>query len=243
MKWLKELFSRTNPREAIPEATPPLTPQAWLFELLQGHGLAPSLHEDWVLSEAGLPAIRGTWYPGEAHGQLDIQILVREGVLIEESFGAVGDRDGNGDAALKDGLQNFTLSAFHPLLSALWSRHDPEQVELRSWTVAGRRFSAFIGPIGTRQASGAATPSIPATLLPALEAAIHRESLAQGLHWFSLYVAQLDGAFTFEALKDNAPWSAGAQTLASCGWRPGGPFYSARLFMVLRAVAGEALPG
>ena len=75
---------------------------------------------------------------------------------------------------------------------------------------------------------------------PLLEAAIRQEPLDQDLRWFRFYVANLDGEFTFESLKDNDPWPAGASALASCGWLPGDGFYSARLFMVLRAAADEA---
>jgi hypothetical protein len=141
---------------------------------------------------------------------------------------------------LADGFQNFTINSFHVLLSALWSQHDPEQFEIESWSVRSRQFRAFIGDVGTRSSSGAKL-SLPVELMPKLASAVQSEPLDQDLHWFGTYVANINGEFTFAALKDNEPWPAGLTTLASCGWGPCGSFYSARLFMVLCAApSGEA---
>jgi hypothetical protein len=211
-----------------------LTPQAWLTELFKGHGFEPSFHDGWVLPNGELPAIRGIWHSGETHGRLDIQVLVREGMVVEECFGGIGA----GDFGLSDGLQNFTINSFHVLLSSLWSSHDPAQVEIEDWTVTGRRFSVFIGNVGTRSINGS-TPSIPAELMPHLEAAVRSEQLERDLHWFRVYVGHVKGAFTFEALKDNEPWSEGVSALSSCGWARHDTFYSARLFIVLRPFLGE----
>lgn len=216
-------------------AKPELTPQAWLLELFKRHGLVSTVHDDWVLSNANLPGIRGTWHPGETHGRLDMQVLVRDGVLIEECFGGFGV----GDIGLADGLQNFTINSFHVLMSAFWAHHDPEQVESEAWNVGGRRFNVFIGNVGTRGSAGV-TPSIPAGMMTTLEEAIRRESLEHDLHWFRFYVGHMKGEFTFEVLKHNEPWAAGASALASCGWTPSDKFYSARLFMVLRESVEEA---
>ena len=241
MRFIRSLFGKRNapapkPSELVQPAGPELTPEAWLTELFKRHGLEQSLHDGWVLPNAELPAIRGTWHPGETHGQLDVQVLVRDGVVIEECFGGIGA----GDVGLSDGLQNFTINSFHVLLSSLWSCHDSEQVEIEEWTIAGQRFSAFIGNVGTRSSTGA-PPSIPVDLMPLLEAAIRSERLEHDLHWFRVYVGHVNGEFTFEALKDNKPWLEGASMLASCGWVPCETFYSARLFMVLRASGDETV--
>jgi hypothetical protein len=164
-----------------------------------------------------------------------MQVLVRDGLIIDECFGGIGA----GDVALADGLQNFTINSFHVLLSALWLRHDPEQVETETWTIASRRFKAFIGNVGTRSTAGV-TPVIPAGMLSLLESAIRNEPLEHDLHWFRFYVGHVNGEFTFEALKDNEPWPAGVSALTSCGWTSGTGFYSARLFLILRETSGEA---
>lgn len=239
MRLIKSLFGKkSTPSARLSEppqvARAELTPQAWLRELFKRHGLDSTVHDGWVRPNAELPAIRGTWHPGETHGRLDIHVLVHDGVLIEECFAGFGA----GNIGLSDGLRSFTINSFHTLLAALWSRHDPEQVEIDSWTVASRRFSAFIGNVGTRSSTGV-TPSIPTGLMPRIEAAIRSEPLEHDLHWYRVYVGQVNGEFTFEALKDNDPWVAGANALASCRWATCDGFYSARLFMVLRAKLDE----
>jgi hypothetical protein len=241
VQLIKNLFGKKKSKpaarlsEPAQPAKPALTPQAWLLELFKRHGLASTVHDDWVLPGGELPAIRGTWHPGETNGRLDVQVLVRDGVLIEELFAGFGA----GDVGLADGLQNFTINSFHVLLSSLWHRHDPEQVLTEVWTVAGRRFSAFIGNVGTRSSAGI-TPSIPAGLMPVLETAIRSEPLEHDLHWFRFYVGHVNGEFIFEALKDNEPWLAGVSALTSCEWTRCDGFYGARLFMVLREMVGEA---
>lgn len=241
MQFIRSLFGKRStlaakPSELVRPAGPGLTPEAWLTELFKRHGFEQSLHDGWVLPNAELPAIRGTWHPGETHGRLDMQVLVRHSVVIEECFGGIGA----GDVALSDALQSFTINSFHVLLSSLWSCHDPEQVEIEEWTIDGQRFGAFIGNVGMRTSTNV-PPSIPVDLMPLLEAAIRSERLERDLHWFRVYVGHVNGEFTFEALKDNEPWSEGANMLASCGWVPREAFYSARLFMVLRAFGDEAV--
>ncbi len=158
-----------------------------------------------------------------------MQVLVRDGVVIEECFAGIGA----GDVGLSDGLQNFTINSFHVLQSSLWSCHAPEQVQIEEWTISGQSFSAFIGNIGTRSSNGVC-PSIPASFMSQLEAAIRREPLVHDLHWFCVYVGQVSGDFTFEALKDNEPWPNGVKALTSCDWKPCDVFYSARQFIVVR---------
>jgi len=240
MQLIKSLFGKKRTPAAQPYvqvARPALTPQAWLLELFKHHGLASTLHDDWVLPNAELPSIRATWHPGETHGRLDVQVLVRDGVLIEECFGGIGA----GDVGLADGLKNFTVNSFHPLLSALWHHDDRDQVETEAWAIDGRHFDVFIGNVGTRSTTGV-TPSIPTGMLACLEAAIKSETLEYELHWFRFYVGHVKGDFTFEALKDNDPWPAGVRALKSCDWAPGDAFYSTRLFMLLRPRADAAQP-
>jgi hypothetical protein len=240
MRLIKNLFGKKKSPFAAtlsataPVARPALTPESWLLELFKRHELVSTVQDGWVLPNSELPAIRGTWHPGETNGRLDVQVLVRDGLIIDECFGGVGV----GDIALADGLQNFTINSFHALLSALWFRHDPEQVETETWTVTGRRFKAFIGNVGTRSSSGI-TPTIPAGTMRLLETAIRSEPLEHDLHWFRFYVGHVNGEFTFEALKDNEPWAAGASAWTSCGWTSGNGFYSARLFMVLRETVDD----
>lgn len=235
MQLIRQLFGKKNRTASGPLDAAKLTPQRWLVELFQRHGLAPIVHEDWLLPTGELPGIRGTWHPGATHGRLDMQVLVHDGVLIEECFAGMG----TGDLGLADGLQNFTINAFHVLLSALWCHHDPDQVVIETWTVDGRTYNAYIGNVGTRSSTGV-TPSVPANLMPVLQTAIAAEPLARDLHWFRFYVGNVKNEFTLEALLDNEPWPSGLEALASCGWAPCDSFYSARLFMILREMVDEA---
>jgi len=232
MRSIRSLFSKRRTHSAEPsdlgDARPELNSQAWLLELFKRHGLESNVHNGWVLPNGELPAIRGTWHPGETHGRLDMQVLVRDGIVIEECFAGLGA----GGVGLSDGLRNFTLNSFHVLLSSLWSCHDPEQVEIEEWTIAGQSFRAFIGNVGTRS-SNDVLPPIPANLMSLLEAAIRSEPLEHDLHWFRVYVGQVNGDFTFEALSDNEPWLNGANALTSCDWKPRDGFYSARMFIVI----------
>jgi len=50
-----------------------------VLRLFQDHGLECSLHNDWVLPNSTLPALRALWYPANSSGELQIQALVSEG--------------------------------------------------------------------------------------------------------------------------------------------------------------------
>jgi Family of unknown function (DUF6348) len=56
----------------------------------------------------------------------------------------------------------------------------------------------------------------------------------EDLHWFRLFVGNVENDFTFEALKDNKDWPAGRHCLEAAEWERNGGYYSVRLFAVLR---------
>lgn len=66
VQLIKNLFGKkkSTPAARLSEpaqpAKPALTPQAWLLELFKRHGLASTVHNDWVLPGGELPAVRGT---------------------------------------------------------------------------------------------------------------------------------------------------------------------------------------
>jgi len=95
--------------------------------LFQHHGLECLIHNDWVLPNSTVPALRAIWYPGDSSGELQVQVLVRDQLIIEECFAGAGP----GDTGLRDALVNFTANSFHVLLSALWDKSDPNAFE--SW--------------------------------------------------------------------------------------------------------------
>jgi hypothetical protein len=205
--------------------------QAYISELFGRHGIACDVRDEWILPRSGLPALRAAWYPGSTSGRLDVEVLVREGVLIQESFAGIGE----GNTGLMDGLGNFTLNSFHVMLAALWGQNDPEQVTTEAWSIAGRKFLAYIGNVGTRSSS-AVTPHIPTELMSELEKAIRAESLQCGTHWFRVYAGHLNANSTLEALMDNAEWPAGLSALKGLPWEKIEGFYSVRLFVILNTV-------
>ena len=213
---------------AASDPTPELA-TAYLTELFQGHGIACGRHEAWVTPNFELPGIRGVWFPGEQSGQLDIQVMVERDLLIVESFAGAGEPH----ERLRNALGNFTLAAFHVLLSVLWKRHDPGMVETRTLQVGDVAFAASIGNVVTRATAGA-EPTIPSALLDAVERAIRSERLAPRLHWFSVFFGNVKGELTFEPLHDNEPWAAGLEALKSLPWEPTEGFYTVRLFVMLR---------
>jgi hypothetical protein len=203
---------------------------AYLSDLFQRHGVACETHGEWILPHSELPALRAVWWPRDTSGRLDIEVFIREGIFIRESFGGVG----TGSAGLLDALHNFTVNSFHVLLAALWGKDDPEQVLTEEWSVAGRTYRIHIGNVGTRGSSGV-TACVPDGLLPELEKAVRGLALRGDTHWFRLYFAQIDGKSTLEALKDNEEWPPGLEVLEGLPWERKQGFYSARLFVVATA--------
>lgn len=123
----------------------------FLSKLFEAHGIPSVIENDWIAPNHQLPAMRALWHPQESKGQLDIQTLVGDQRCIEECFVGMGQ----GQAALKDAMLNFTINSFHVLLASLWNHNDPEQVMTEPWLAGGKRYTAFIGNFG-RRSSGAA---------------------------------------------------------------------------------------
>jgi hypothetical protein len=203
----------------------------YLSKLFHVHGVACVVHNDWVVPNSELPALRALWYPDQSHGLLQVQVLVRDKLVIEECFAGAGQ----GDSGLQDALVNFTTNSFHVLLAAFWGKNDPEQVTMEEWDISGKRYTAYIGNFGTRCSAGV-TAHVPPELFAAIEAAIKREPLAGDLHWFRLFFGNaVSDSFTFEALKDNEDWPAGVRCLEAAAWERSSGYYSVRLFAVLGA--------
>jgi hypothetical protein len=198
--------------------------------LFQDHGIACVINNDWVVPNAELPALRALWHPGDASGRLDVQVLVRDQVVIEECFAGVGE----GERGMYDALASFMVNSFHVLLAAFWGRNDPEQVTTERWTVAGKPYVAYIGNFATRSSEDV-TPHVPSSLFADIESAIKSEALTSEIHWYRLFFANFANAFHFEALKDNESWEAGIRWLKAVQWEQRSGYYSVRLFALLRA--------
>ena len=188
------------------------------------------VHNDWVVPNSTLPAVRALWYPGESVGHLQVQVLVRDELIIEECFAGIGQ----GDSALSDALKTFTVTSFHVLLAALWGKSNPDEITTEEWLVSGQRFVAYIGNFGIRTFEGASA-SVPPGLFDRIEETIKRESLSGDLHWFHLLAGRVDNNFSFEAQKDNEHWESGVRCLEAVSWEQASQYYSVRLLIILRS--------
>lgn len=200
--------------------------------LIEAHGLPCNIHNEWVLPNGTLPAVRGTWFPNIHNGRLDIDVLLEENVMIEECFAGVG----SGEAGFNDALQNFSVNSLHVLLAALWDINDPEQVTTEKWLINGKHYSAFVGNFGNRISAGVSF-NVPSELFPAIESAIKAEPLTAKLHWVRSFFCNVSGDKTHESLLDNQPWQAGHDALVKVPWEYHERYYSVRNFIVLRVDA------
>src|SRR5476649_1146506 len=75
---LRYLLRRFSAKQVIPEFAS-LRTSDFLVRLLEGHDIECTTHNDWVLPNSELPALRATWFPGSSNGRLDVQAFVREG--------------------------------------------------------------------------------------------------------------------------------------------------------------------
>ncbi len=201
----------------------------FLVGLFESHGMHCSIDEDWVLPELSPHAIRADWHPLEKVGRLDVQVLVGDDFLIQESFAG----NSNDEHGLRDALTSFTVNVFHVLLAVLWDQNDPEQISTESWSVGGNSYTAYIGNFSTR-ASKDVVAHIPESLFPRIAQEIQREPLQAKLHWFRFFFCNLAGEYTFEALRDNQDWSRGNEFLKEIQWQPSAGYYSVRLFIMLQ---------
>lgn len=226
---LRNLLRLFSAKQAIPESEG-FTTSDFLLRLFERHSIECTTHNNWIVPNSELPAIRATWFPGPFSGRLNVQAFVRDGMTIEECFAGLGE----GAVGLHDSLTNFTVNSFHVLLAALWNQNDETQVTTENWSIGGRQYTAFIGNFGTRGSEGVIA-DIPADLFAQVESVIKLESLMGDLHWFRFFFCNVAGRRTFEALKDNETWDSGTRCLEGVQWADSMGYYSVRLFVVLRA--------
>lgn len=226
---LRNLLRLFSAKRVIPESAS-LSTSDFVLRLLESHGIECTTHNDWIVQNSELPAIRATWFPGPSSGRLNVQAFVREGMTIEECFAGIGE----GTVGLHDALTNFTVNTFHVLLAALWNQKDETQVTTEDWSIGGRQYTAFIGNFGTRGSEGVIA-DVPTDLFAQVESVIKLNSLMGDLHWFRFFFCNVAGQRTFEALKDNETWDLGTRCLKGVQWVDTTGYYSVRLFVVLRA--------
>jgi len=239
--WGHRLLSRRSDAEASPEAPSieetPIASKAndRLQAILTNHGLPISVNREWLLPFSDLPAVCAVWYGDSGNRLLEVIVKLPDGTEIVEGFAGTGELD----AAFDDAFDNFMRSSLHVMLSGLWGVHDPEQIDSYDWQIAGKHYTAFIGNYVSRS-SESTNAHVPPKLDARLNATIQREQLTQEFHWVRLFVANMQGEFVFEALKDNEDWPAGLVCLNSCIWPPTDGYYTLRQFVLLRAKQDDA---
>lgn len=199
-----------------------------LSQLFNSHEIPFDTQDEWIIPFGQLPAIRATWYPRDTTGVFEVEVLLDNETIVNECFSG----SGTGEEGILSGLENFCVNSFHVLLSALWNKHYPEQVEIETWDIKGRKYNAYIGNFGTRSTSGTEI-KIPEELFQSIEHTIKQENLKHETYWFRLFFGSVSGDFTFEALQNNEDWKNGMSALKSLTWAKPEGYYSVRNFIML----------
>ncbi len=201
--------------------------QSTLRRLFARHEVELEPDEDgWLLTDGDFPAIRAHWRPGTGSepGRLDVDVVVAEDRLLEDSFAG---------ADAREALEGFERSSFHLLLAACWYVTDDRRMRIAAWDIGVRTWDVFVGPLVTRPTDGE-EQSMPADAALALQQAVGQVSLAPQLHWIHLlHRREGDGPVAREALLDGEPWPAGTAMLAACMWPQLPPASSARQLVLL----------
>ncbi|MET0330459.1 MAG: DUF6348 family protein [Dyella sp.] len=197
--------------------------QKHLLRLFQQHQIELEPDEDdWLVTEGDFPAIRASWSDGVADqpGRLDIDVVLDEARQIEESFAGVGA----GEAGWRDAMASFERSALPVLLAACWYVTDQRKLTIEAWEIGLRTFDVFVGPYAE---------DVPVGVIEQVTEAFKRDVLSPELHWLRwFYRRDADGVGAVEVLRDNQPWAAAEQALASLAW-PTEPGYRARGLLML----------
>ena len=207
----------------------PIVLKEAMLELMSAHGLDCELHDEWVVPNGVLPAIRATWFPQENNGLLSVDALLGDNRLINECFAGLG----SGEDAVADAINNFVVNSLHVLLAALWDKKEDEQVTVEEWKIGNESYSAFIGGFGTR-GSNENEIQIPDNLFEVIEGVVKSERPSEAISWFRFYFGNVSGEQTFEALNNNEIWDEGLKALESVAWPQSDGFYSVRNFMILK---------
>lgn len=201
-----------------------------LKELLEAHGLNCIEKDDWIRPNGNFPLISMVWYPKpeQGIGLLQIDVQIDEQNALKECFAGIGA----GEKGLSDGIHNLCANSLHVLLAAFWGINDPEQVTTEEWTIDEKKYTAYIGPFGTRGSDGQ-HPGIPNEAFDKIESAVKTTKHSSKFNWFRTYFCNLNNdKKVFESLHNNETWEKGESALKSVGWHTSNKFYSVRNFLV-----------
>ncbi|MEZ5892716.1 MAG: DUF6348 family protein [Parvularculaceae bacterium] len=202
--------------------------------MLTAHGVSPIKHNNWTTAGGGFPAFRGFFEKLEDKtrtGSVHIQVMLKEGVLIEETFAAFGASDGE---AVKGAILSFNITMMHPILAACGVKVPENQITREVWQTAdGVAAQVFCGNISTRY-SESGRVSLPITWIGNIENAVAKTHLRDGHNWVTAYCARLNAEeVTASASLNNESWDAGLAATLKTEWPTSNGFYGARIFAVL----------
>lgn len=205
-----------------------------LVQLFSGHGVEAARHGDGVV----FPAHPGLWANGEAFrmyeriAQLDVRLGVEPGRMLVESVSGIGMTDGE---QILNGLEAFTSTTFHVLLTAFFGLPECHGTERLEWEIGGRKRVVFLGVVGTRFGFPPGPDGQPdLRFYHHFERHLKAQPLPPGTHWVRLYQMRFRGEATAnEVLLDNDPWPEMQEAMAAFEWPATEKHYDVRLFLVI----------
>ena len=201
--------------------------------MLRAHGIDLERRGDWLVDD-GRALTLGAWYDGSSakngFAYLDINVVLPDQRIIEDSFVGVGDTDAELAASA---IEAFRLGGLHVLLAALWDEVDPHQVTVETWWTPEADWTAYLGNAVGRNLDGGQETIVPDGLPEAFEARMASADPTKELHWFSMFYTQEgDGSRTVEAVVDNDPDARLSELVADLEWDRRSHYYSTRVFVI-----------
>ncbi len=202
-----------------------------LGAIMKARGVVMRPYLGWLVTEFGFPALRGNWLNqigNQDVGRLDVQVLLKNEQMIDESFAGLGDdRD-----RYEDAFQNFELGSLPVLLSALW-KNPQDKVLVETWSREEEHWTAHVGEYVTR-CLGPEEIGYPPDLVDVIKDALMQADLGPGRHWLRTFYSNTGaGDPVVEILLDNKPWQAGELAVMTAEWTNSEYYYSLRNFLML----------
>jgi hypothetical protein len=204
-------------------------------DIFASHDVQLTADDGWLTTSGSYPRCRShvsesRQYESQCSIRLDIEVALNDQQTIIESFGDWGATPSD---ALASACHNFTTSSLHVFLSAIWDKHDDEQVWRETWEIEGKRWNVYLGNI-VRKAAGGLDVPVPQQLVPIIEQMIRSLCLASQSHWVRVYFANMAADNqNVEVLLDNEPWEQAQDAVRNVKWPVMDSFYSSRMFLMI----------
>ena len=202
-----------------------------LGAIMKARGIELRSYLGWLVTDHGFPAMRGNWLHQVGNqdiGRLDVQVLLKNEQMIDESFAGLGD----GEERYGDALQNFELGSLPVLLSALWGMGQ-DKVLVETWSSEAAAWTVHVGEYVTR-CLGPEEVGFPPDLVDVLKEALMRGELEPGRHWLRTFYSNTGaGDPVVEVLLDNEKWLPGELAVMTAEWSSSEYYYSLRNFLIL----------